>query len=297
VVKVHMPGMRGNMFPHADAARVMVDRAVTTLTGLSDPGRAWQRFVRPDDRVGIKVNCLGTRLSSSMKEVAYAVAQAVRAIGVPDGNIAIFDQFPGNMMGGRYQAQKNPARLRVLINDDLGFESELKRTGAARARLAKTLTWATAIINLPPIKDHDLAGVTCAMKNMTFGTVEKPHVNHRVIHEAIPHLWALEEIRGRVRLNLVDGSFILYDGGPKHNPRAHAIHDSIYATTDPVAMDTIALELLDGLRRQNGLKTLAAVHRPATYLKLAQELGLGLAERDRIHLQTVELPRYTGPTT
>jgi uncharacterized protein (DUF362 family) len=294
VVKVHMPGMRKGAFPDATACRTMVDRAVTSLTGETDPSRAWLRFVRPTDRVGIKVNCLGTRMVSSMIEVVHSVADAIRDAGVPDSNIVIIDMFGSNMMGGRYVAQGNPSRMRVVAHRDHPYQRAWINAGPARARLSEIFLWTTAIINVPPIKDHDLAGVTCCMKNMTFGVVEKPHLNHATINESIPHLWALEEIRGRVRLNIIDGSTILYDGGPKYNRAAHVPHECIYATTDPVAMDAVALELIEVLRAENGLRTLDAVRRPARYLDLAEEMGLGISRRGLVHLQTVDLPPFAG---
>jgi uncharacterized protein (DUF362 family) len=292
LVKVHMPGMRQGLFPNPKAARTMVDEAVTTLAGETDPGRAWLKFISPADRVGIKVNCLGTRMVSTMREVAFAIADAVRDAGVPDANIVIIDMFASNMMGGRYEVRSNPSKMRIMAHKDHGYQKSWINSGPARLKFSDIFLWTTAIINVPPIKDHDLAGVTCNMKNMTFGVVEKPHVNHNTINESIPHIWALEEIRSRVRLNIIDGSTVLYDGGPKYNPRALVSHECIYATTDPVAMDAYALELIELLRAENGLSTLATVKRPAKYLKLAEEMGIGIATRDRINLQTVELPQF-----
>ncbi len=295
VVKVHMKGMRSGVFPDPKAARLMVDQAVSTLAGETDPGRAWLRFIDPTDRVLIKVNCLGTRMLSSMREVVFAVADAVREAGVPDANILILDMFASNMMGGRFDQQTNPKKMRVLAHRENGtYHKSLITAGPAKARFTDLFLWSTAVINVPPIKDHDLAGVTCTMKNMTFGTVEKPHLNHGPVNEAIARLFALDEIRSRVRLNLIDGSRVLYDGGPKFMGSSHALHECIYATTDPVAMDTIAHELIEGLRAENKMKTLAEVGRPARFLAMAQDLGLGIADRKRIYLETVELPALTG---
>ncbi len=290
VVKVHMKGMRSGMFPDPKASRIMVDKAVMTLSGERDPSRAWLKFITPADRVVIKVNCLGTRMLSSMREVVYAIAEAVRDAGVPDANILILDMFASNMLGGRYDQQPNPKRMRVLAHNENTYHNTWVDAGPARARFSDLLRWSTAVINVPPIKDHDLAGVTCTMKNMTFGTVEKPHLNHAVVNEAVAHLYAHEEIRGRVRLNLVDGSRVLYDGGPKFRGSSHALHECIYAGTDPVAMDAIAFELIESLRAENNLRTLAQVGRPAKFLQIAQNLGLGVADRKQIRLETVELP-------
>jgi uncharacterized protein (DUF362 family) len=294
VVRVRMPGMRDGLFPRPDAARTMVDAAVTALAGETDPGRAWLAFVGPTDRVLIKVNCLGTRMVSTMREIAFAVADAIRDAGVPDASILVLDMFASNMMGGRYAVQSAPTRMRVLAHADNPYQKVMRETGPARARFSDLLLWSTAVINVPPIKDHDLAGVTCCMKNMAFGTVEKPHLNHAVVNEAIARLWTLEEIRSRVRLNVIDGSGVLYDGGPKFNRAGFVPHECVYATTDPVAMDAVAYELIELLRAENGLKTLAEVRRPPRFLELAAELGLGVADRRLVRLETIDLPQYLG---
>ena len=293
VVEVHKPGMFGNNFPHGEAAKEAVDRAVTTLAGEQDLAKAWSRFIKSDDRVGIKINVLGGRLSATMKEVVDPIVEGIKLAGVPEENIMIFDQFGGNMRGARYAWQDKPGKLRVINHEVLGYEEEYTLAeGGGKGKLAKTLTWCTAVINVPVLKDHDTAGVTCAMKNMVFGCVERPPMMHTEIHTALPHFYAREEIRGRVRLVICDGSFCLYDGGPKHNPQAHTAHDRIYATTDPVAMDAVCLDVVSKYRAENNLRPLDAVRRPATYLGLAEELGLGIADLKRIRLQKIELPPF-----
>jgi len=297
VVRVHTPGLKQGFFPDPRAARAAVDKAVMTLAGEDDPGRAWLRFITPQDRVGIKINCLGTRMVSSMKEVVWAVADGIREAGVKDENIVIIDMFASNMMGGRYNQQHNKSKMRVFAHKEGTYQKSWVNAGPSRARFADVFLWTTAVINIPVIKDHDLAGVTCCMKNMTFGVVEKPHINHHIVNEAIAHLWALDEIRSRVRLNLIDGSSILYDGGPKYNRKALITHDSIYATTDPVAMDALAFELIEAKRAANGYKTLKDVGRSPDFLNLASEMGLGIADREKIALQTVNLPPVVPAAT
>jgi uncharacterized protein (DUF362 family) len=293
VVKVHKTGMRGRFFPHAAAAREMVEKAVTRLAGEDDVKKAWRCFLNAEDRVGIKINALAGRFAGTMKEVVEPIVEGVRAADVPDKNIMIFDQYGGYMRAARFEWQERPGKLRVINHAVLGYEKATTTSGGGgRGRLAKTLTWATAIINVPVIKDHDLAGVTCAIKNMVCGSVEKPSLMHRRIHTALPHFYALEAIRERVRLIVCDGSFCLYEGGPKHNPNAMASHDCVYATTDPVAMDAIALEVVDALRVKNKYRTLEKSGRPATFLQVAEEIGLGVAHRNRIHVETIELPAF-----
>lgn len=293
VVKVHMPNMRAKSFPHAAAAKEMVEKSVLALTGETELRKAWAHFIGKDDRVGIKINALGGRLAGTMKEVVEPIIEGVRSVGVPDENIMIYDQYAGFMRSARFEWQARPGKLRVIHHETLGYEKKLTESpGGGKGKLAKTLTWATAIINVPVIKDHDLAGITCAIKNMVCGNVERPPLMHQRIHTALPNFYALDVIRSRARLIICDGSFCLYEGGPQANPSAIVAHECVYATTDPVAMDAIALEVVDEYRAKNKLKTLEKSGRPAKFLKVAEELGLGIADRSRIRLQTIELPAF-----
>jgi uncharacterized protein (DUF362 family) len=294
VVCVHKPQMVGKRrFPNAEAAQEMVHKAVCTLTGESDIGRAFGHFVKPDDRVGIKINVLGGRYACTMKEVTDAIVKGVKAAGVPEHNIMIFDQFGGNMRGARYRWQEKPDKMRVINHEVLGYEKEYTKTdGGGKGKFAKTLLWATAVINVPPLKDHDLAGITCAMKNMVFGCVERPAMMHTSYATALGHFYAHEKIRSRVKLIIGDGSFVLFDGGPKNNPKANVAHESVYATTDPVAMDAICAEVVESYRAKKNMRTLKAVRRPVVHLELAEKLGLGIANLSKIKLKTVELPPY-----
>lgn len=290
VVAVHKKGLVTGRFPNPEAAREAVHTAVKTLCGKSDLAAAYGTFVRPDDRVGIKINVLGGRMASTMKEVVDPIVEGVRAAGVPDENIMIFDQFGGNMRGARFGWQEKPGQLRIINHAVLGYEDKTTVTpGGGQGKLAKTLLWTTAVINVPLIKDHDLCGITCAIKNMVYGCVERPAMMHTAYATALPHFYAHDAIRSRVRLTIADGSFCLYDGGPKHNPKATAVHDTIYATTDPVAMDCICAEVVERYRAENKLRPLASVRRPVVHLALSEQLGLGIGDRERIRLETVEL--------
>ena len=296
VVKVHKSGMRGRFYPDPRAAEEMVDKAVCTLTGETDLKKAWARFIKPEDRVGIKINALAGRFASTMKEVVDPIVKGVRLVGVPDENILIYDQYGGNMRAARFEWQDKPGKLRVMNHAVLGYENSLTESaGGGRGKLAKTLLWTTAVINVPVLKDHDLAGVTCAIKNMVCGSVEKPPLMHRKIHTALPNFYALDHIRGRVRLTICDGSFCLYDGGPKYNPGNIVSHDSVYATVDPAAMDATALAVVDSEREKHGFKPLEKANRPATFLKVAEDIGLGISDRAKIRLETVALPPVVRP--
>src|SRR5207245_7807261 len=126
VVRVVNPGLMpaGRVRPDPTVARQMVHEAVKRLCGESDLGAAFRRFVAPTEKVGIKPNCLAGRFSSTSRAVVDAIVDGVRAAGVPDDRILIFDQYPGNMAAAGFPTVTNPrlGQIRVYPHTVLGYE-------------------------------------------------------------------------------------------------------------------------------------------------------------------------------
>jgi hypothetical protein len=63
----------------------------------------------------------------------------------------------------------------------------------------------------------------------------------------------------------------------------------VYATTDPVAMDTIGSQLVDQRRVEKGLPTLAQAGRAPAYIQTAADLGLGVGDMTKIRVREVAI--------
>jgi uncharacterized Fe-S center protein len=163
--------------------------------------------------------------------------------------------------------------------------------GGVATKYVTPFTAATAVINVSQVKDHSICGYTGAMKNITHGSNINPHDFHA--HNASPqiaHLYAQEVVKSRVALHITDAFQVIYDEGPIDvNPRRRVPHEAIYAATDPVALDVVGWELVEKLRKENGLPTLAQAGREPIYLGMASQLGLGIAERQAISLREVRV--------
>ena len=69
-----------------------------------------------------------------------------------------------------------PAGVRCFGSDVSGYEEMPEIWGTARIKLSKILTRECAmVIGLPILKDHQMSGVTFAMKNM-YGVVDRPSI-------------------------------------------------------------------------------------------------------------------------
>lgn len=291
VVRVNKPGSLrpGGLFPKPDAAREMVNRAVIELSGRPDLAQAWRAFVHPSDRVAIKVNGLGLRNMASNKEVVEAIAEGLVAAGVPATQITVYDQWDSFMAATRVNVRGLPAGARVLCHNGTRLSPQT-RVDSGSTQYALPLLEATAVIGVPLIKDHSLCGFTGALKNMTHGSIRNPEAFHRhLCSPQIAELYAHDAIKSRVRLHIMDAFKAVYHGGPRDNPEHRVAYEAVFASTDPVALDRVGSDIVDELRRQNHMTTLAQRGLPPRYIEAAEGLGLGVADRTRIEVRAVNL--------
>ncbi len=281
------------LYPKADDARAMLERALTELTGKPDLVSAVREFVHPADIVCVKVNGIALRNMSTNKELVLPFLQAMIDAGVPAGNITVLEQYTSFLDGTRINSTNVPAGVKVRIhnNGDATMPERLIAGTGVKMRFCRTLTEATAAINFPLIKDHGICGYTGCLKNMTHGCQTVPHYFHA--HHASPQvalLYAQDIIRTRVRLHITDGFKLMANGGPLYKQPQYVFpHESIYVTTDPVAMDTVGLDRVAKARAEHRLPSLEAAGRPADYIRAAADLGLGVGDMAQIDLRSITL--------
>lgn len=296
VVRVTKPDcLQANKnYPKPEDARAMLEKALTSLTGKPNLVEAVRVFVSPADKVCVKVNGIALKNMSTNKELVLPFIQAMIDSGVPAANITVLEQWMGFLQGTRINAQNVPPGVKIAIhgNKDTAMEERhVEGTRTGKTTFARALTDSTAVINFALIKDHSITGYTGAIKNMTHGCSLNPHDFHqRKGSPQLAHLYNQDVIRSRVRLNIADGFKIMAHGGPLYKkPEYVKAHDSVYVSTDPVAMDVIGWEMVEKARAEFKLKTLESEDRAPTYMKVAEGLGLGVAERSKIQFFEVAI--------
>ena len=301
VVRVHKTGSLEGVQPKADAARVMLERAMTELTGKKTLREALAQFVHPDDKVAIKPNGIAGKTSKKMaasKEVVLELVRGLVAAGVKPANITIYEQYASFLVATRCVVDKSlklapefPSGIKTAVHQNKDAVMDAIRVGGVETKYVRPFTDASVVINVTQLKDHSICGYTGAMKNITHGSNINPHDFHE--HNASPqiaHLYAQEVVKSRVALHIKDAYQVIYDEGPiDKNPRRRVQHEAIYVSTDPVALDVIGWKEVDRLRKENGLPTLEGARRAPTYLRVAGELGLGIYDSNRIRLRDVKL--------
>jgi uncharacterized protein (DUF362 family) len=282
------------LWPKEDAARTMLERAMLELTGETDLGKAFARFVHKDDKVAIKLNGISGQTGATMatnKELVMPIIQGVMAAGVPPTSIVVFEQYTSFLGGTRVNAKNVPPGVTAVVHGTKDATMPEIQVVGVTTKFVRQLTEATAVINVALIKDHGICGYTGCIKNMTHGCVINPSSFHQ--HNGSPQiaaLYAQDIVKSRVRLHITDGFKVLYDGGPIDKlPDRRVPHEAVYASTDPVAMDMIGWGVIEKWRKDKGLPTLAKAGREPTYIRLASDLGLGIADLNQIRMKEITL--------
>lgn len=309
-----------------DGARVRreIEAGMAELTGEKDMAKAWGEFVGPRDVVGIKVNPIGGDILSTKPEVVDAVIAGLMAAGVRKENIVIWDRrhfqlgeagftperFPGlRIMGtemkgpngefydgkGELWAKDNIDReaLPYVAEVEMKYDKELLgymlNEGKSSYFSKIVTTTVTKIVNVPILKNAG-ATTTCCLKNLAYGSISNTSRLHKLWMQSVVEPVAFPVLRDKVVLNVVDGLQACYDGGPGANPKF--IYDSnvLLFGTDPVAIDSVAHDMIIKERIARGTQQVDDPRRrSAAFLDLAEKLGLGVAAREKIAISEVKL--------
>jgi uncharacterized protein (DUF362 family) len=285
-------GSDGNL----DEKRVgdLLDRAITAYTGRKRPVDAWKHIVlqggAKDKVIGIKTNGLGGKGISTHAVLVFAIAERLQQAGVKPGNILIWDRSARDLEACGLTINTDPARVRCFGSDVSGFEDVVEKWGSSQARFSRILTRECAmVINLPILKDHSMAGVTFAMKNM-YGVVERPQELHAGgCNPGVADLNAFPVIRNKIKLTIGDAMSSVYEGGPGFKPEHLWQPNALIVGEDRVAIDQVAWAILEKKRAEVGLKTLEAAGRPPRYIATAADSTHALGVNDPQRIQLVEI--------
>ena len=228
-----------------------------------------QRFVRPGDKVLLKVNA------------AFATPPAIGATTHPQlvAKVAALCLQAG---AGQVMVTDNPINDPASCFELTGIGPAARSAGAgvilpAADRFAaytlpggrlirrwpvfsSPLLWADKIIGLAPVKDHHRSGASLTIKNWYGLLGGRRNIFHQQIHAIITELAMMI----KPSLVILDGTHSMMSNGPTGG----SVDDlkatrTLIAGTDPVAVDTLGAELLG--KNASDLP----------YLALAEKAGAG----------------------
>ena len=271
--------------------QALLDRAIATYTGHDNPVKAWKRIVPMDKVIGLKVNGLGGKGISTHAALVMAICERLQQAGVKPGNILVWDRGARDLQACGLTVSTDPNHIRVYGNDVAGYETDSVAFGSAvNVKMAKILTReCDMVLNLPILKDHEMAGVTFAMKNM-YGVVQHPNQLHAAgCNPGVADLNCIPVVRQKVRFTIGDAMTSVYDGGPGFHPERLWQPNALIVGEDRVALDHTAWQMIERKRTEVGMPTLEVAGRPPRYIATAADpaRGLGVNDPKRIHLLEV----------
>jgi len=295
--------------------REMVNRLVLATTGQPDVAKAWATLVSPDDKIGIKISAAGGELFTTHHDVVNAIVDGLVAAGHPRNSIIVWDRSLGGIKDAGYRSGTNGYQLKAieqrngydpkatfsapligkLIWGDFDYRSDKEmmmlsdtENTSNVSHFSKILsTEVTKIINVPVMSISETNGIAGCIYNATipnFDNWRRFAQGSRFGAESLAEIYSNPLIAKKVVFNLMDGLIAQYAGGPQPQPNYALHHATLYASKDPVALDTVALRNLEQWRARASLPPIGYT---AAYIDFASQLNLGNSAPNRIEIRNI----------
>ncbi|MGQ9651811.1 MAG: DUF362 domain-containing protein, partial [Phycisphaerae bacterium] len=241
VTDIRIPHVLDGISVHRLLLREMIDNGVRIATASESSTGAWRQLLRPDETVAIKCDPFGDAAIFATEVFIEQIVDSIKSTGIAADRIMLIDvPVPLEKRLGR--------RPRVF-----GWMPEEVSFGSGRDRLAAWLNEVTAIINVPILKTHSIAGIAGCVFNMSLGIVRRPKLCYP--DGCTPYaadILALPQVRSKLRLHIVNGLRVAFDQVSTSRTENTWQHCGILASTDPVATDFLAAEIINDerVRRQ-----------------------------------------------
>jgi hypothetical protein len=275
-----------------DVLRQMLDASITELTGLEEACDAWEVLFSPNERIAIKVNSI--RGAATHPQLVMALTDCLQDAGIPAEQIVIFDRNTRELKDEGYPVNVDGPGVRCYGNGENWGASGNYTPGWTLLdrdiRLSDILLSCDALINVPILKRGG-PGISFAMKNH-YGTFDIPARFHGSKFErSLPELNALPPIKDRTRLTIGDVLTTQAYYGLLDRYEVVDIGNTILMSFDPVAFDTIGLQVvvdrLTADERESLVRMTAMEAEP--WLAVGAEMGLGTNDPANIDLIEVNL--------
>jgi hypothetical protein len=144
----------------------------------------------------------------------------------------------------------------------------------------------TALIAMPALKAHWLTGLGTALKLYIMYS-GRPSSYHDGRNANLAETWLLPDVKGKTKLVLVDALRPLCDKGPQPDPRYMWDYRALMASTDPVAVDAVGLEIVMAKRKALRGEDWPLSPPPLCVTAADERYGLGTSRMSEIRLEKV----------
>jgi len=267
------------VLPRADAVDEIVlsemfGLGLRVLTGAGTTQNAWRRILGTAKRITLKFNSVGAGVLGTNGAMARVLVESLVEAGYRRQDLALVE-IPGSV-----------ARDLGTRAPEEGWGTEIP-VGSGSEELANYLLAADAVINVPLLKTHQIAGMSGALKNLSHALIRHPARYHA--NGCSPYVGQVvvrQEVSAKVRLNIVNALRVVARHGPDAAEGDIVTHRGLLFGFDPVAVDAVGHERLIAHRRTYDLGGAFAV----PYLSAAAACGAGRREPHQVELLPVAVP-------
>ena len=254
------------------------NRGLATYFRVPDVASAWRNLLDDDDRVLIKFNQSASELMGTSPAMAMVVVESLLKADIRPERMTLMEVDP---------KVEREFKLRPA---DFRWQGQQVQFGDLGKDVFRAdVDWATAIINVPFLKTHHMAVMTACLKNLSHGLIRHPARFHgNRCEPGIAAINASDNLKSKVKLNIINGLRVNYDRGPEASERDIESRGWLAISTDPVAADRVGFAYLNKLRAEKGLKPLMASPDIPLAQQLATQSGLGESVIERIELVSLE---------
>ncbi len=250
----------------------MLTKSLLVLASATTAAEAWQHLLGAARRIVIKFNQVGAETLLTTDPLARAIVESLIEAGYAPATIALVEapRNLGTMYGLGQASPEWGGEIRVLDT---------------RVELAEYLYEADALINVPFVKTHRIAGMSGALKNLSHALIRHPARYHdNACSPYVGQIVGNREISSRLKLTIANTLRAVIRNGPEARPEDVVTCGQLLLGQDPVAVDAVGHELLMRQRRRAELDALFRV----PYLEAAARDGVGRLnahELDRIKIE------------
>jgi hypothetical protein len=261
--------------PHYEHILELLTAGLRELTGEITDGAARRRYFGINDRLAVQIAVSPVPV---VLEVVDAVCTTAARAGVPVERMFIYSADEHELYRAGFAIKHEGPGVRCF-----GARSEGYR-GSISKLISPELT---AIANVPCLAPHPQAGLSGAIQNYV-NSVTNALAQESYEDQAarLPAILKERAFRERTRLHVMDCLKPAYDLSAE-GPPTRWEYNGLLLSTDPVALDTVALSILQAKRREVAGRDWPLDPYPTYIDRAAEQYGLGVADLAQIDLRRV----------
>lgn len=278
VVELIMRGVTEGRRVHSVMVGEMLETSIRIAADVTRSGEAWRKWLTDDDIIAIKFNRSGQGPIGTTGAMARAIVTSLRNADFSPERIMLLE-VP-DALAADLGTRRPPS----------GWSETIHEFPSGRDEFLAALDEASAVINVPFLKTHNIAGMTGCLKNLSHGLIKHPARYHSGrCSPFIGDIVGCSAIGPKLKLNIIDGLRVMFEQGPRAPEEFVTRANLMIVSTDPVAADSAGLVWLNRVRKTRELPPVGGKNGEIPYLAAAERSGVGTYNLDHINLDFIEL--------